>query len=230
MKQTNAVTPPERPGLTPDAIIETAIALADQHGVGAVTIRRVAANLGVTPMALYWHFTKKDDLLAGMVEWVFRQIDVPGDTGIGWEPRFRALMESELAVLRRHPELASLMISHESMSTAMLEAMELSLGLLREAGFTPTEAVQVIQHAQLSVINLALRQPGRSTERDPRLVEEQERQALASIVALPPDRYPHIIEAAAPLSRCEDPDRYYAFGLDMLMAGIRAMAESTRPL
>lgn len=229
MSQRDPSTPPERPGLTPHAIIETAIALADQHGAGAVTIRRVATDLGVTPMALYWYFKKKDDLLAAIVTWVFHQLQVPDSAGPGWEHRFRALMESELAVLRRHPELAPLMITHETMSVAMLEAMELALGLLSDAGFPPSEAVQVVQHAHLSVINLVLRQPGRAVERDGHHAEEQERKAHAALLALPSDRYPHVIEAAVPLSRCDDPDRYYAFGIDLLMAGIRAMAEGKWP-
>jgi TetR/AcrR family transcriptional regulator, tetracycline repressor protein len=205
-------------------IITAAIDLADRHGPDAVTIRRVASALDVTPMALYWHFRKKDDLLAGMVDWVFRQMDISTAEGAGWDEVLRSVLEAELTVLRRHPALASLMLSHESTSESLLNVIEVALAALRRAGFTPTEAVQVVQHAHQSVVNLVLRQPGHAPERTSREIEDEERQAVAMIHALPPDRYPHVIEAAVPLSRCEDPDAYFAFGLEMLMAGIRAIA------
>jgi TetR/AcrR family tetracycline transcriptional repressor len=224
MRTPTTDSPAERTSLTPDAIIAAAIELADRHGHEAVTIRRVAAALDVTPMALYWHFRKKDDLLAGIVEWVFRQMDVSMEEGAEWDAVLRGVLEAELDVLRRHPALASLMLSHETTSEALLNVIEVALAALRRAGFTPTEAVQVVQHAHQTVVNLVLRQPGYAPERTRGEIADQERQTVAMLHALPPDRYPHVIEAAVPLSRCEDPAAYYAFGLEMLMAGVRAMA------
>jgi hypothetical protein len=55
-----------------------------------------------------------------------------------------------------------------------------------------------------------------------------QRRTRVFLEALPPDRYPRLVEAAAPLSRCDDPDAYYEFGLDLLLAGIEAMAARSR--
>lgn len=224
MKTKQQDTPAERTSLTRDAIVRTAINLADTHGVEAVTIRRVASGLGVTPMALYWHFRKKDDLLAGMVDWVYGEIDLSLAGAEDWAGQLRALLDAEVAVLRRHPALAPLMLTHESMSPNLLRAIEAALGVLRHAGFSPSEATQIVQHAEQTIVNLVLRQPGNAPEHDPTVIEEQGRQMLASIRSLPQDAFPYIIEAAVPLSRCDDPDEYYRFGMDLLMSGICAMA------
>jgi TetR/AcrR family transcriptional regulator, tetracycline repressor protein len=225
MKTGDTATPAERATLSRETIVLAAIALADRQGAGSVTIRGVATALGVTPMALYWHFRKKDDLIAGMVDWVFEQMDLAPDEGEGWESRLRALLEAELAILRAHPALASLMLAHDAMSPHLLRIMERALSVLRAAGFGPAAAVQIVQHAQQTVVNLVLRQPGRGPGTEAREAAESERQTLANIQALPPDEYPHIIEAAVPLSRCDDPEEYYRFGIDLLFAGIRAVAE-----
>src|SRR4028119_2254718 len=65
--------------LTPQAVVEGALALADAEGLGAVTIRRLAKELGVTPMALYWHFRSKDELLEGMAARGSEASDTPLD-------------------------------------------------------------------------------------------------------------------------------------------------------
>jgi AcrR family transcriptional regulator len=67
---------PNRTTLTPRAVVEGALALADAEGLEAVTIRRLAKRLGVTPMALYWHFHSKDELLEGVAASIFEEVDL----------------------------------------------------------------------------------------------------------------------------------------------------------
>jgi TetR/AcrR family transcriptional regulator, tetracycline repressor protein len=225
MKTHDAPAPAKRTSLTPDLIVQTAVGIADAQGVEAVTIRKVASVLGVSPMALYWHFRKKEDLLAAVVDWVYGQMDLSFDEQAGWRDQLRELIEAEAAVLRAHPSLASLVLIEQSMTPNLMAAMELALGVLMRAGFSPAEATQVIGHAEQTVVNLVAREPGRSRVADPEKMEDMERQMLASILALPPRQFPHIIQAAIPLSRCENPEEYYAFGIELLLAGITAMAE-----
>ena len=73
----------DRTTLTPGAIVERAIALADAGGIEAVTIRRLARELGVTPMALYWYFRNKDELLDGMAARLLESVDLPVDASSG---------------------------------------------------------------------------------------------------------------------------------------------------
>src|ERR687892_737845 len=100
---TNRVT------LTPRTVVEGALALAEAEGLGAVTIRRLAKELGVTPMALYWHFRSKDELLDGMAASIFEEIDLSVDASARWQEQLRALLGSMLSVLRAYPSAAILL-------------------------------------------------------------------------------------------------------------------------
>lgn len=98
----------ERQRLSRDAIVAGAVALADREGLDAVTIRRLAQDHGVTPMALYWHFREKDELLDGIAEHLFDQAELPDETDQPWPVRLRAVLEAFLGAIRQHPALAEL--------------------------------------------------------------------------------------------------------------------------
>src|SRR5918997_605933 len=123
--------------LTPRAVIEGALALADTEGLGAVTIRRLAKELGVTPMALYWHFRSKGELLEGMAASVFEEIDPSVDATATWQEQLRALLDSMLDVLRAHPSAAVLLSTRTVSSEGSLRATEVALDILRRGGFSP---------------------------------------------------------------------------------------------
>ena len=209
-------------------IVEGALALADSEGLGAVTIRRLAGELGVTPMALYWHFRSKNELLDGMADRIYAGIDVTVGAGATWQEQFRALLGSVAGVLRAHPSVAILHSTRSTLSESSLRGTEVALDILRRGGFSPVEATQIARHALITVSSLVNGEPGaRAGEESGELMGVQ-RRTRVFLEALPPDRYPRLVEAAAPLSRCDDPDAYYEFGLDLLLAGIEAMAARSR--
>src|SRR5271165_7521450 len=84
----------ERPRLSKASVVERGLALGDAEGLEAVTIRRLAADLGVTPMALYWHFRSKDELLVGLADSVWTEIDTDVDPAADWSAQLRGLLES----------------------------------------------------------------------------------------------------------------------------------------
>ncbi|MDA0564769.1 TetR/AcrR family transcriptional regulator C-terminal domain-containing protein [Streptomonospora sp. S1-112] len=223
----------DRTTLTPRAVVDGALALADAHGLETVTIRRLATELGVTPMALYWHFRSKDDLLDGMVDRVYDRVHdriaATLDPSAPWQRQLRGVLEAMVEVLRAHPATAPLLATRGTMSESGLRATEAVLGVLRRAGFSPDEATQVARHA-LSTVTDLVGQAGRATAPAEETDEAAaaRRRARAHLAALPPDRFPHVIEAAGPLSACEDPDAHYAFGLDLLLAGIETTAARRR--
>src|SRR5919199_6327039 len=104
MAQENRRDARNKTTLTPRAVVEGALALADAEGLDAVTIRRLANELGVTPMALYWHFKTKDDLLAGLADRVLDALALPEETG-DWARDLRGLMEALVGALRPHPHV-----------------------------------------------------------------------------------------------------------------------------
>jgi AcrR family transcriptional regulator len=219
---TNRVT------LTPRAVVEVALALAESGGLGALTIRRLAKELGVTPMALYWHFRGKDELLDGMAARIFEEVDLSVDASAAWQQQLRALLGSMLGVLRAHPSAAILLSSRTASSEGGLRATEVVLGILRRGGFSPTEATQVARHALGTVVNLVVGEPGVVARDEPGEMVDARRRARIFLESLPPERYPRLVEAAIPLSEGVAPDAYFAFGLDLLLAGIEAMAERER--
>ncbi|MDA2815297.1 TetR/AcrR family transcriptional regulator C-terminal domain-containing protein [Nocardiopsis sp. RSe5-2] len=203
--------------LTPGAVAGRALEIADADGLAAVSMRRLARELGVTPMALYWHFGTKEALLDGMADRVLAEVGLPPDDGRPWRPRLEGLLRSFLDVLRRHPAAPDLLTGAGELSEHRLLIQEAALALLAEAGFSPEEAVQVVGHATGTLVSLARDQAGRADE-------QRAREVRARLLALPPERYPHTIEAAGPISACADPDTYYAYGIALLLAGIDALA------
>jgi TetR/AcrR family transcriptional regulator, tetracycline repressor protein len=219
---TNRVT------LTPQTVVEGAVALAEAEGLEAVTIRRLAKELGVTPMALYWHFRSKDELLDGMAVRIFEEIDLSVDASARWQEQLRALLGSMLGVLHAHPSTAILLSTRTASSEDSLRATEVALDILRRGGFSPAEATQIARHALSTVVNLVSGEPGVVAREESGELIDARRRARLFLESLPPERYPRLVEAAKPLSEGVDPDAYFAFGLDLLLAGIEAMAVRKR--
>jgi TetR/AcrR family tetracycline transcriptional repressor len=215
--------------LTRSTVAERALRLADAEGLEAVTIRRLAQELGVTPMALYWHFKNKDELLAGMADRVWSLVDSTPDPALPWLEQLRALMRSLVDVLRAHPAVTPVLISTDAeRAQACFHTMETALGILYQGGFSPREGADLCTHGLRTAIGLvgSEQESGFAAE-DPD-VEEQLRRKRITLRSLPPDRYPNVIAAAEPLTSCDDPERYYDFGIDLFIAGVAALAAKPR--
>ncbi len=215
---------PGRRALSPNAVIDAALALADAEGLEAVSIRKLARNLGVTPMALYWHFRDKDELLDGLAARLFEEVDLSLSGTVTWQEQLRALLGSLVAVSRAHPAVAILLSTRTVASDAGLRTTELALDILHHAGFSPAEATQVARHAVSTVANMVSGEPGFVVRDESGDVMDARRHAHDVLASLSPVRHPRLVEAAAPLSEGVDSDAYVAFGLDLLLAGIEAMA------
>ena len=119
----------ERTRLTKAAVVDQALAMVDKSGLDALTIRKLATELGVTPMALYWHFRSKDDLLDGLAERLWGEIDLTVDRAAPWTEQIRGLFESLLKVLRAHAAAPTLLWHIKRLNVeAQLKATELTLG------------------------------------------------------------------------------------------------------
>src|ERR1700678_1154893 len=125
----------ERARLSKRAVIERALKLADADGLDRLTIRRLAQDLGVTPMALYWHFHSKEELLLGLADQIWSEIDVDLDQTQPWSHQLKALLESLVRALGGHRSAGQLLLETEKQSEPFLRATEVTLELLRSAGF-----------------------------------------------------------------------------------------------
>jgi TetR/AcrR family tetracycline transcriptional repressor len=215
----------ERPRLSQAAVVDRGLALADAEGLEAVTIRRLASDLGVTPMALYWHFRNKEELLAGLADRVWAEIDVRVDSRAGWLDQLRSLLESLVQVLRRHPAASSLLLEGvKRTSEAAQTATETTLEVLHRGGFDAEYAAAIARSALFTGLMLVMSEPGNEPGMPAAERAEHMRQTRIRLALLPPDRFPRTVEAAEPLTACDDPDFHYEFGIDMFIAGVRAMA------
>jgi AcrR family transcriptional regulator len=206
-------------------VVERGLALADAEGLEAVTIRRLAAELGVTPMALYWHFRNKDELLTGLADALWGELDTRVDPRDDWPDQLRGLLESLVRVLRRHPSASQLLIGSEKRaSEAATAASETALEVLSRGGFDAEYSAAIVRQAMFTGVMLAMSEPGF----EPGMTEaervEHQRQARVRLSLLPPDRFPHVVAAAGPLTACDDPDFHYRLGIDTFIAGVQAMS------
>jgi TetR/AcrR family transcriptional regulator, tetracycline repressor protein len=222
---TGAVAEAERPRLSKAAVVERGLALADAEGLEAVTIRRLAAELGVTPMALYWHFRNKDELLTGLAEALWGELDTRVDPGDVWPDQLRGLLESLVRVLRRHPSASQLLIGSEKrMSEAANVASEIALEVLGRGGFDAEHSAAIVRQALFTAVMLAMSEPGF----EPGMTEaervEHQRQAQVRLALLPPDRFPMLVAAAGPMTACDNPDFHYQVGVDVFIAGVQALS------
>jgi len=214
----------ERTRLTRAAVVDRALALADQSGLDALTIRKLATELGVTPMALYWHFRGKDELLAGLAERVWSEIDLTVDRTAPWTEQIRALLESLLKVLRAHPAAPGLLLHSEKLrAEAALNATELTLDILRTAGFNPEDASYAARSALWTGITLVMSEPGIESLNDAERAELQ-RKKQVQLASQPLARFPRLVECAIPMTACDDPETHYQFGVNLFIGGLAAIA------
>jgi AcrR family transcriptional regulator len=212
-----------RERLNRDAIVSGALALADRDGLDAVTIRRLAQDHGVTPMALYWHFKEKDELLDGLAERLFATIELPAKTDDEWFVQLREVLDAFLVAVRPHPAVVGLLPERVLGSDAGLVLADRVLGLLGQAGFAPAEAADVGSYLLHSIITLVIAEPGPTKRLDATETATAIRTRKATLNALSPDLYPHVIASADSLAVCANEDSYFARGLDLLVEGTRGI-------
>ena len=125
--------PQRRAPLSRELVLETAVKLADRGGLESLSMRKLGQELGVEAMALYYHFANKDEVINGMVDLVFSEIDLPA-AGTDWKTAMRQRARSLRGVLLRHQWALGLMESRQQPGPANLRHHDAVIGSLRSAG------------------------------------------------------------------------------------------------
>ncbi|GLY90988.1 TetR family transcriptional regulator [Actinoallomurus iriomotensis] len=215
----------ERARLSRETVVDGALALTDTEGLDGLTIRRLAQHLGVTPMALYWHFKNKEELLDGLADRLWSLVDTAVDPSAPWPSRLRTLMNSMVDVLRAHPYAASLMVTTQPEAAQhCFDIMEAALKVLADAGFTPAEGSMLCRHGLRTVTSMVIGDPGLKPQQTEEEAAEHLRRKRLSMETLSPSRYPCVIAAAGPLTKIDDPEAEFTFGVDLFVAGVEALA------
>ena len=131
-----------REPLSRERVLRAAVALADEGGVESLSMRRLARELGVVPMALYKHVANKDEMLDGMVDVVVGEIDPPAG-GTDWKPAVRRRVLSARRALLRHPWASRVLESRTNPTPTVLAYMDSMIGMFRAGGFS----VDLTHHA-----------------------------------------------------------------------------------
>jgi TetR/AcrR family transcriptional regulator, tetracycline repressor protein len=137
------MTTRRRGTLSRDAVLDEALRLADEGGLGAVSMRRLAARLGVEAMSLYNHVSGKADLLDGVTSRVFEAIAVP-DVTLPWDERVRVLIQGCYEAMRAHPAVVRALVTEAAnpRSAGALSVIDAIFGALFDAGLGEREAAR----------------------------------------------------------------------------------------
>ncbi|UBU19126.1 TetR/AcrR family transcriptional regulator [Nonomuraea gerenzanensis] len=208
--------------LTAQAIAERALEIGDTEGLDAVTIRRLATDLGVTPMALYWHYKNKEQLLIGMADHLIGGFAPGPADDRPWQAQLRDLAEGLIRTLRTHPCAKNVLEQIDPVAVpSFLAVWDQALGLARAAGFGVDESCLITKYLLQSAIAIADAPVHGQAEPDR---AERVRAKQVGLQTLPADRYPYLVEMAGPLVNGTDPVLYDTFGVDLVLGGIEALA------
>jgi AcrR family transcriptional regulator len=206
--------------LTRQRVIEAALHIMDTEGLDAVSMRRVAREVGVEAMSLYNHVRDKDDLLNGVIEHVMRAIELPEDPADGdWIAYGRRIAYGWRTMFRAHPSLLQLFAERkragESIDT--LKPMDAALKALRKAGLSDRDAVQAFHTVGSFIFGSVMMQTGQVFGGEPRMGH--------TIPNVSHELLPNIADCMPFLADC-DFDEQFAFGLDLMLEGIRAKIDN----
>ncbi len=211
--------------LNRERVLRAALALADESGIEALTMRKLGQALGVEAMSLYNHVANKDELLDGLVDIVFSEIDLPCDGG-DWKAAMRQRAISAREALARHRWAIGLMESRMHPGSANMRHHESVLRCLREAGFSVAMAAHAYSALDSYIYGFALQQtslPFDTGEQAAEVADDILRQFRSG-------EYPYMAEIAT--QHVMKPGYSYAaefdFGLDLVLDGLEMVLGSAR--
>ena len=209
--------------LTREGILRSALRLVDEGGIGALSMRRLAGELGVDPMAIYHHLPGKGAVFSGLAEIVFAEMRVPAPSG-SWQDRVRAWAHAYHGLARAHPNFVTQLVTEAPVAaTATLEAGEALYEAFEASGMPPGTVVRAVDLVVDYVNGFALGEVGGPLGRP-----EDRRELLEQLEARPPEQFPTMRRLFGGLAGAELAADF-GFGLDAIIAGLEARAGNPGP-
>jgi TetR/AcrR family tetracycline transcriptional repressor len=208
--------------LTTERVVDAALRAADDGGIEAVSLRRLARELDVTPMAIYRHVRDKSQLLDLMADRLLEQLELAPAGSSTWQDRLRRLASSLLAVLQA-PPAAPFLLSRPFDSPAALRVSEALLGILDQAGFGRQESVRLMQVITGMVLGPAIhRATYAAASREP---PPDDARQQASMEWLSRGQFPYLASAAKELSDWSAGADADQLTIELLVTGLEALAD-----
>lgn len=221
--------PGPRRALTEDEILDATLRLLDEGGANGVSVRGIAARVGVAPNAVYTYFPDKAAVIRALVERLLGEVDhgVFADRGQPWRQRVESLALELRARLAAHPGAVTFMIGQPRSGPHALALGERFLELFADAGLTPTDAARashllfgyVFSSVALDIAEL--NQPGSPSTTEGRAARKE------AFAAAPADQFPRVVAAAETMASTISTEQYL-WGLHRLLDGITA-SQGTGP-
>lgn len=203
-----------RPQLDRARIVAAALRIVDTRGIEGMTVRRLADDLDVTPMSIYWHVPDKATLLELVGQAVLGEMEAPPATG-DWRRQLLDLHRSMLLGFLRHPNTGELLIGRARYGSSGLGLFERILSILLEAGFGPEAAFDAYQSLYLFTLGFMA-----TASRSPEFRAIQQ-QGVKYMAGLPADRFPSI-RAVVPTIGRRSLEEQFELGLEVAIDGIAA--------
>ena len=201
-----------RPPLDRARIVAEALRIVDAEGSEALSLRRLADALGVTPMSIYWHVRDKAELLELVGQAVLAEIEIPPARG-DWRRQLTDLHRAMVAGLRKHPNALDVLIGRARFGAAGVAMFERLLTILLEAGLTPEAAFDAYMILYEYLLGFAA-----VANRSPEFIEIQ-RQGTLYLRSLPAERFPSIARVA-PVIGSHSAEQQFEIGLAAVIDGI----------
>ena len=213
---------PGRPArLSREGVLRAALAVADDGGLEALTMQRIAEQVDAEAMSLYRHVRNKEDLLDGLVDIVYAEMELPRP-GSDWRTAMRDRATSARDVLRRHPWAISLMESRSSPGPANLRHHDAVSAALLDAGFSSVETTHAYNLLDSFIYGFVIQETTL-----PFGTPEEMEVAASMLHGSSPDEYPHLRQIATELlaggfAYADE----FEFGLDLILDGLEARMAS----
>jgi AcrR family transcriptional regulator len=214
-----------RTPLSRERILSTAVALADEHGLDGLTMRKLAKELGVEAMSLYNHVANKGDLLDGMIDVVVSEIEPPAQDG-NWRAELRKRAISTRRALLRHRWAVGEMEGRTDHGPSNLAVHDAVLGCLRSAGFSIEMTIHAMSVQDAYIYGFALQQADMSSESAADFAAEAQRQMAEYAEVM--SQYPNLVEVVGGhvAEAGYDYDAEFLFGLDVILDGLERLLEA----
>ncbi len=201
-------------------MLAAAVALVDEAGLEALTMRELGHRLGVEAMSLYNHVANKDDILDGMVDLVVSEIDLPSDTS-DWKEAMRTRATSAQAAFARHPWASGLIDSRQSSGPARLRYFDWMVGTLRRAGFSLEMSARAFSIVDSYIYGFGRQQLNLASGGD----MAPEEMAAAFRQAIPADEYPYLTEMVVDYAMTSGNDEHadFQFGIGLILDGLERL-------
>jgi AcrR family transcriptional regulator len=214
-------TEPRLP-LSRDRILRAALALADESGIEALTMRKLGRTLGFEAMSLYNHVANKDDLLDGTLDLILEESELPSPAG-AWDVAIRSSAISVHEALRRHPWACNVIMAPARIRPARLRYMDSLLGRLREAGFSAETTYHAYHVLDAHIFGFSLWQTSHTyaASQVTNMAAELDRM-------IPADEFPYLHEHGRQ-HLADGPHREvsaFEFGLDFILEGLKKIREA----